>query len=342
MYKNSEKGKVYIAIYVDDLLLIGNKDAINCVIEEIKGQGLKIKETEDLKDYLSCELVESEDKSTIWIHQPHLLEKLDKFYGYLVNKSKVYATPGTPRISIIRGIENYETPENQKIFRSVLGMLLYLVKHTRPDIANCVRELAKVLDKATIPAFKEMKRVLKYVLDTRNLALKLSPRLETEETTWKIYAYSNSDYAGDKDNQKSISGCILFVNEVPISWRSKGQSIVTLSSSKAELIALTETAKEVKFVAQLLMSLDIKVEMPIIIKVDNQGAIFIAENVNVSPKTKHIDVRYHFIREFIFEGFIKVVFVRTEKNVADVFTKNVPQEINKRHMEGILEERPNT
>jgi len=113
---------------------------------------------------------------------------------------------------------------------------------------------------------------------------------------------------------------------------------VTLSSSEAELIALTETAKEVKFVAQLLMSLDIKVEMPIIIKVDNQGAIFIAENMNVSPKTKHIDVRYHFIREFIFEGYIKVVFVRTEKNVTDIFTKNVPQEINKQHMEGILEE----
>ena len=118
---------------------------------------------------------------------------------------------------------------------------------------------------------------------------------------------------------------------VPISWQSKDQKTVTLSSSEAEYVALLEAAKEIKFVYQLLTGMGIKVKLPIIVCVDNLGAIFMSENVSVLQRTKHVDIRYRFIQEFVLEGFIKINFVRTEKKDSDIFTKNLGGDLYKRH-----------
>ena len=96
-------------------------------------------------------------------------------------------------------------------------------------------------------------------------------------------------------------------------------------------MALSEAAKEVKFVYQVLTSMGIKVELPIIVRVDNVGAIFIGSNVAISQRSKHIDIRYHFVREFVHEGFIKIIFVKTEENDADIFTKNLSGELFAKH-----------
>ena len=167
-------------------------------------------------------------------------------------------------------------------------MLLYLVKHSRPDIANPVRELSKVLDGPDSGAFKEMLRVIKYVLDTQNWGLKIQPSLEDE---WDLVCYCDSDYAGDPDSRKSVSGYILYIKGVPICWRSKAQKTITLSSAEAEWIALSEATKEIMFVLQLFQEMKIKVELPIVVNVDNIGAIFMSKNINTSSRSKHIDVR---------------------------------------------------
>ena len=106
---------------------------------------------------------------------------------------------------------------------------------------------------------------------------------------------------------------------------------MTLSSSEAEYVALSEAAKDVKFVVQLLKTIGVQVKLPVIINVDNVGAIFMSENVSTTNRTKHVDVRYHFVREFIEDGFVKIVFVRSKENAADIFTKNVSGEIYDYH-----------
>ena len=113
---------------------------------------------------------------------------------------------------------------------------------------------------------------------------------------------------------------------------------MTLSSSEVEYVALSEAAKEIKFVAQLLESMGIKVKKPIVVRVDNIGASFMAENVSTSQRTKHIDVRYKFVNEFVFAGFLKIVFVKTEENKSDIFTKNVQSELNDKHGESMIGE----
>ncbi len=105
----------------------------------------------------------------------------------------------------------------------------------------------------------------------------------------------------------------------------------TLSSSEAEYIALSEAAKEIKFVYQALLSMGIKVETPIVVRVNDVRAIFIAENVAVSQRAKHINVMYRFVQEFVLDGFLKIIFVRTAENNADIFTKNVGGNLHEKH-----------
>ena len=144
---------------------------------------------------------------------------------------------------------------------------------------------------------------------------------------WELKIYSDSDWAGDKDNRKSVTGFIVFLLGAPILWRSKAQGSVALSSTEAEFYALSESAKEIKFIVQVLISMGIPVKIPIIVRVDNVGAIFMSENVITSSRTKHVDTRYHFVREFVEEGFVKIIFVRSEDNISDPFTKNTPSSI---------------
>ena len=126
---------------------------------------------------------------------------------------------------------------------------------------------------------------------------------------------------------------------VPILWKSRLQKTVSLSSTEAEYYALSEASKEIKFIVQVLLSIDIKVKLPVIVHVDNIGAIFMSENNTATSRTKHIDARYHFVREFIEDGFIKIIFVKSEDNQADIFTKNVNGDIYDKHLkECIIEE----
>ena len=342
MVRRGEEGTCFAAIWVDDTLMVGDEKGIIKTINDLKKKGFTLKIEEELDDYLSCEIKINREKKKAWIHQPHLIKKLrDKFWD-VVNDMPNYATPGTPHQVIIRKTEAKITPEEQVVYRSGVGMLLFLVKHSRPDIANAVRELTKVLDGASPAAFKEMKRVIKYVLDTEKLSLKIQPRVENGKGMWSMTIYSDSDYATDPENRLSVSGFVLYLCGVPIVWRTKQQRSVTLSSSEAEYYALSEAVKEVRFVYQLLKEMGFKVEVPITVRVDNIGAIFMAENMQVSQRTKHIDTRLRFVNQYVDDGFIKIKFVGTNENDADLFTKNLSKEVHDRHGQKLVVEKDRT
>ena len=188
-------------------------------------------------------------------------------------------------------------------------------------------------------AFKEMLRATKCAWDTRDFGLKMFPLLkmiQEKGLEWILEVYSDSDYAGDPETRISVTGHILFLLGVPIVWKSKAQKSVTLSSAEAEFVAMSEAVKEILFVVNLLESMGVKVKKPVIVKVDNQGAIFMAENVNTSQRTKHADTRAKFVTQFV-GSVIKIVFVSTVDNRADVFTKNVDGGTLTNHCEDMIE-----
>jgi hypothetical protein len=137
----------------------------------------------------------------------------------------------------------------------------------------------------------------------------------------------------------SVTGSIIYLLSVLICWRSKSQKGVTLLSTEAKYVVISEAIKELKFIYYLLSDLHIKVNLPIVVKTDNIGAIFISENALTGFCTRQVDIRYHIVREFIEDGFIKIEFVRSVENDSDLFTKNVSQELYEKHTKKFLEDR---
>lgn len=335
MYKKTDKGRIYVAIYVDDCLFCGTTKMIEDTIEGIKKHGLEVKVEDNMTDYLSCNVVFDKDKQMGWLGQPHLLNNLKKKFGDMVRHLQTYRTPGTPNLGILKIDKNDPSAkvddETHSLYRSGVGMLLYLVKHSRPDIANAVRELSKVMDAPSEAAMKELKRAIKFVLDTEDFGLKIKPTKQ-DIGKWKLVVFTDSDWAGDKDTRLSVTGYVLFLLGVPILWRSKGQKSIALSSSEAEYYALSEAAKDIKFTYMLMTNMGLKVELPIIVHVDNVGALFMTENISTSGRTKHLDLRMRYVNNLVEEGFLKFVFVRSAQNKADHLTKNVNGETYENHV----------
>ncbi len=177
-----------------------------------------------------------------------------------------------------------------------------------------------------------MLRIIKYVLDTSSLGLRIVPVLKGNKLLWHIVVWTDSDWGGDKDDRKSVSGMAIFVCEVLTLWRSKQQKAVALSSSEAELVAMSEACKEILFILQVLNSVGIPVETPVIVRVDNMGAIFMAENASSSTRMRHIDIRWHFTRNLTKDKLVKIIFCVSADNKSDGMTKNVPQDIHERHI----------
>ena len=336
--RGSGTNLLIVCLYVDDGYCIGKEANILKFFEEIRACGLKITTEKSMGDYLSCEVHFNKDHTKAWLGQPHMIKKLEKTFADEVSSLTIYKTPGTPGYTLIRPQNDEEktTPELQTRYRSGTGMLLYLVKHSRPDISNAVRELTKVMDGATKAAYKEMLRLVKYVLDTKHLGLKLEPTLLEGDLVWNLIVYTDSDWAGDKENRKSISGFIMFLCGVPIMWRSKQQGSVALSSAEAEYIAISEAAKEIMFVLFVLKSLGIQVKSPVTVHVDNMGAIFMSENSSSGGRTRHIDTRYHFVRELVEDKVLEVIFVKSAENKADGFTKNLTVELGDKHNKSMV------
>jgi hypothetical protein len=288
-----------------------------------------------LKNYVGCKLVENSKNREMWIVQPKLIDNMEEnFKEQLAGREA--KVPAAPKFMVTRPKEDEEVidPIKQSEYRSGVGMLLYLIKHSRPEIANAVRELTKVLDRATPEHYKAMLRAMKYVLETRDYGLHMKPVLNGN--LFKLVGKADSEFCGDKETRISVYGFILYFCGCAISWRSKMGRSVTLSSTEAEYVSISELAKEVLFVKHVLDSMGLLLEYPIIIEVDNAGAIYLANNHTTSQRTKHVDTRYHFVRNYIEDGIIKVVFVRSEDNDADIFTKNTSIDLFLKHRDKFL------
>ena len=142
-----------------------------------------------------------------------------------------------------------------------------------------------------------MLRIIKYVLDTKDLGLTMEPTSH-QDGPWELICFSDSDYAGDADTRRSVSGYILYVQGVLIIWRLKAQRSVTLSLTEAEWVALSEAVKEIIFVLQLLESLNINVKLPIIVRMDNVGTIFMSGNKTTTSQTKHVNICTKNVNEY--------------------------------------------
>ena len=220
--RKNELGLAIVIIYVDDGLCVGSKPALRQFFDQLREKNLELKVSEDMEDYLSCQVLFSKDRRKAWLGQPHMVKKILTAFEELVEDVRIPTTAGPPGTTIDRPTAEMEivTPELQKLYRSGVGMLLYLIKHSRPDISNAVRELTKCMDRASPDAYKQMLRCIKYVQHTSTLGLRMEPTHFGKDIVWNLVVYSDSDWAGDKQTRRSISGFVMFLCGVPLMWKN--------------------------------------------------------------------------------------------------------------------------
>jgi hypothetical protein len=201
-------------------------------------------------------------------------------------------------------------------YKEVLGSLLYAAVCTRPDLAGPVAMAGRVSHNPSMQHWQWLKHILRYVKGTLDLGIRYSAGGNNV-----VSIYSDSDYAGDRAGRKSTSGMVAFLNGGPISWSSQKQQTVSLSTCEAEYIAMTGAAAEVQWLRQLLEELTFKQKGPTEMMCDNTAAQSLAKNDVLSSKTKHIEIRHHFIRQQIRRKHVKLVHCSTKEQIADLFTK---------------------
>lgn len=244
------------------------------------------------------------------------LDSLDKFG---MEDAKPVFTPVD--IGLKLNSESDSSLVDASLYQSAVGSLLYLSNWTRPDITFAVNTVAKFNSNPTEEHWKAVKRIMRYLKGTSDHGI-----MYTKDSKGNIIGYCDADWAGDINDRKSTSGYAFTLAGAPISWRSKKQSCVALSTAEAEYIALASAAQEAVRLRKLLNELDGPPEGATIIHEDSQSAIAMAKNPQFHGCAKHIDIKYHYIRGEVGNGTVKLSYLPTDKMLADVLTKGLSKE----------------
>ena len=201
-------------------------------------------------------------------------------------------------------------------YRSLIGSLRYLM-NTWPDLAFAVGFLSRFMEDPRQEHMAAIKHLLRYVAGTVDYGL-VYARSNAEPG---LVGYSNSDMAGDLDGRKSTSGIIFFLNGNTVTWQSQKQRVVALSSCEAEYIANALAACQGVWLGRLLTNVQGAKSSPPTLKMDNQSAIALSKNSVLDDRSKHIDTRFHYIRECVDNGAVRLAYAGTQEQLADILTK---------------------
>lgn len=300
----------YVLIHVDDLLVASsNENLLNNLMRKI-GRDFELKDLGVVKQYLGIETKRDAD-GNFSISQSRYIEKIIETAG--LKEAKVSKFPLDTGYHKLEG----KLLQSNDEYRKLIGMLLYLSTNSRPDIAASVSILSQRVTNPRDTDLTEVRRVIKYLKGTKDFDLKLSSNHCNDE----LFAYSDADWAENREDRKSNSGYFISVNGGAIAWSCRKQNIVALSSTEAEYVALSETCKEVAWIRRIAKDVNINVPDTIIIYTDSQSSISMITNKKFSNRTKHIDTKFRFVQDQVNNGDIFLKYHPTETNIADMMTK---------------------
>ena len=314
-----EDHRIIIAVHVDD-----------CAITSSSGELLqsfkkKINERHSITDLgpihwlLGIKVTRDQNARTISLSQQSYIDTIIRRFN--LQDAKAIPTPIVPGISY--STQDGPTNETEAArmdktpYREAIGSLMYAAVATRPDISFAVSMLSQFLENPGEAHWEAVKRIFRYLAGTREHALTYGG--EEHELT----GYTDADGSG-QDHRRAISGFAYLIDGGAVSWRSRKQELVALSTAEAEYIAATHAAKEGIWLQRLIGELYDVVITPTTLHCDNQAALTLATTDNFHARTKHIDIRYHFIRHCVETGAFKLIYCPTDDMVADIFTKALP------------------
>ncbi|KAE8654775.1 glutamate-ammonia ligase family protein [Hibiscus syriacus] len=248
------------------------------------------------------------------------LRKVLKRFG-MNEKSKPVSTPLAPHFKLDASMSPKDDAKREYMskvpYASAVGSLMYAMVCTRPDISQAVGVVSMYMHDPGKEHWQTVKWIMRYILNTVDVGLVFQ---QDKQDGQCVVGYCDSDYAGDLDKRRSTTGYVFTFAKAPVSWKSTLQSTVALSTTKAEYMSVTEVVKEEIWLHRLLGELGME-QKHIKVYCDSQSAIHLAKNQVYHARTKHIDVRYHFVREILEEGGVIIQKIRTTENPADMLTK---------------------
>jgi transposase InsO family protein len=342
---------ILLGVFVDDLFVAhGRQDA-----SEWRGVKAALQATYRIKDLgeaawvLGMQIRRDRTKRTLELGQERYVEKLLHEFG--LEDAADAPTPEAAGHTLSKASEARSEAERASMhsrpYLELVGSLLYATLSTRPDCAHAVGVLSRFMQSPGDACWQAAKRVLRFLKGTKHVGLtfgwfpagrgrmaagertsEATPPTSLRAFTPRVTVYCDADWAGDVDDRKSTSGCVLLVANNVVCWASKKQPTVALSTAEAEYMAMSAAVQEAKWCAQLLREIGCQPHLPLRVRCDNQAALRIAapDGSAAHSRCKHIDVRHHHVREACRLGVISVDWVASEDQLADVCTKGLGNE----------------
>ena len=307
--KQDGDDQIIILFWVDDIIVGSNRQELITTTKQSLHDKFRMDDRGKLQWFLGIDF-QRLASGNYQMCQERYAEAILKRFN--MTDCKPAKTPAENTLTLRKATDTDNIDTNFP-YRQAIGSLIYLMTGTRPDISWIVSKLSQFLEKPTKSHVAAVKRVLRYIKATKSYSLTFTP------TNGTLLGFTDSDWGGDCDDRRSTTGYLFNLGGTPISWKSRKQPTVALSSSEAEYMAIAEGTKEALYLRQLCSSLGMPQSNPTIIHVDNQSAIALTKDTaSKHSRTKHIDIRFHFVRQ---QTAISYVHVDTKSNLADLLTK---------------------
>ena len=308
--KTAGGGKILIVcLYVDDLIFTGNDQLMFELLKKSMMIEFDMTDLGRMRYFLGIEVLQRTDD--IFISQrKYAREVLERFN---MNQCNSVHNPVVPGFKLTKDEEGVEV--DSTFYKQMVGSLMYLTA-TRPDLMFIVSLISRYMERPTESHLLATKRALRYVKGIVSFGI-----FYKKGGSEDLIGYTDSDYVGDQDDRKSTSGYVFLMSSGAISWSSKKQPVVTLSTTEAEFIAAASSACQVMWLRRILKSLNQVQSSPTVVYCDNISAIKLSKNPVMHGRSKHIDIRFHFLRDLVRDGLVEIIQCSTQEQVADVLTK---------------------
>ena len=309
LFVKTEGQQLLVAqIYVDDIVFGGkSKQMVEQFVQQMQSE-FEMSMVGELSFFLGFQIKQMHD--SIFISQSKYAKNIVKKFG--LEKVSHKKTPAATHLKLSK--DEAGEAIDQSLYRSIIGSLLYLTA-SRPDIAYSVGACARYQANPKVSHLTQAKRIIRYIAGTIDLGL-----LYSFDTPATLVGYCDADWAGCTADRKSTSGGCFYLGNNLISWFSKKQNCVALSTAESEYIAAGSSCTQLLWMKQMLEEYKVKQDV-MTLYCDNISAINISKNPVQHSKTKHIEIRHHFIRELVEEKKIVLEYISTDKQIADIFTK---------------------
>jgi hypothetical protein len=303
-----------MAIWVDDGLLCSNhqsklEDIVNYLSEKFEITSGPV------DHFVGLEISRDRCKGLIHVSQQAYVKKI--LTRFRMGDCKPRSIPADPCSHLKKQCSTFETQDYP--YREAISSLMFAAICTRPDISYAVSQVAKYSSKPSYVHWEAVKRIFAYLKGTISFGISYFRGVKDGV----LLAFSDSDFTGDADDRRSTTGNIFILNGGPVSWRSQKQKCVALSTAESEYIAASMATKEVVWLRRLLMEIGCQQNNSTPLFCDNQSAIRLVYNPEFHQRTKHIDVKFHHIRDMQIQQEISIQYIPTENQLADALTKNL-------------------